>query len=757
MREKELRLALVCYGGISLAVYMHGITREVWHLARSARGLAESPVERVYARLLDAVADEADLRLHILVDILAGASAGGLNAIFLGQAIATGGSLDPLTELWLTRADIDALLDPAARPGSRVAKMWAMPIAWAAGRELAAEPGEEATGVEVRGKLAGLVRSRWFAPPFDGPGFTATILDALDAIADRPCGPPLLPEGQPLDLIVTVTDFTGHPERLRLHSPALVSETEHRLTIAFTDRGRGARRLAEPAALAFAGRATASFPGAFPPFAVAELDAVLAARGQDWPGREAFLARAFPGRDPHAAVLIDGSVLANAPFRPAIDALRNRPAAREIDRRFVYLDPHPGKRAVRLSGWEGGAPGFLATLLGALSDIPRTQPIRDALDVIARRSERIEGIAATVATIAPEVERAVEDALGSTFLLRAPTAARLAAWRQRAHDRAARAAGFAYAAYAHVKLAGIVDEIAVLLAALAGPDAATADAIRTALAAALAPAPGEIGADRVSARFVDLFRAHDLRFRIRRLRFLAQRIATLEHEGALTPEQAEPLRDAVYAALAPFLALATEDEYDAAVRAAARVAVAAPAEALARLAVARDLTARDAECDERLAAAFAPLARATRRPLLFAWLGYPFYDAATLPLAGGESLDEFGPVKVDRVSPDDVTAFAGLQGGLKGVRFHGFGAFFSRAWREHDYLWGRLNGVERLFAIVASTLPPGRGIDPATLAALRHDAFVAVLAEERPRLVRSAALIDRIAAALGVAQPAPIA
>ncbi len=27
MREKELRLALVCYGGISLAVYMHGITR----------------------------------------------------------------------------------------------------------------------------------------------------------------------------------------------------------------------------------------------------------------------------------------------------------------------------------------------------------------------------------------------------------------------------------------------------------------------------------------------------------------------------------------------------------------------------------------------------------------------------------------------------------------------------------------------------------------------------------------------------------
>ena len=37
MRQKELRLALVCYGGVSLAVYMHGVTKEVWHLARASR------------------------------------------------------------------------------------------------------------------------------------------------------------------------------------------------------------------------------------------------------------------------------------------------------------------------------------------------------------------------------------------------------------------------------------------------------------------------------------------------------------------------------------------------------------------------------------------------------------------------------------------------------------------------------------------------------------------------------------------------
>ena len=41
MREKELRLALVCYGGISLAVYMHGITKEIWRLARASQAYHE--------------------------------------------------------------------------------------------------------------------------------------------------------------------------------------------------------------------------------------------------------------------------------------------------------------------------------------------------------------------------------------------------------------------------------------------------------------------------------------------------------------------------------------------------------------------------------------------------------------------------------------------------------------------------------------------------------------------------------------------
>ena len=40
--------------------------------------------------------------------------------------------------------------------------------------------------------------------------------------------------------------------------------------------------MADVIGLAFAARATASFPGAFPPFNAREMDATLKARGEQW-------------------------------------------------------------------------------------------------------------------------------------------------------------------------------------------------------------------------------------------------------------------------------------------------------------------------------------------------------------------------------------------------------------------------------------------------------------------------------------------
>src|SRR6478609_11909965 len=117
IRDRELRLALVCYGGISLAVYMHGITKEIWRLARASCAAREGEAGNgIYRLLLDEIRESSGINLRVLVDILSGASAGGINAVFLAQAISTGQSLDPLTDMWMEHADVEALIEPRQAP-----------------------------------------------------------------------------------------------------------------------------------------------------------------------------------------------------------------------------------------------------------------------------------------------------------------------------------------------------------------------------------------------------------------------------------------------------------------------------------------------------------------------------------------------------------------------------------------------------------------------------------------------------------------
>jgi hypothetical protein len=106
---------------------------------------------------------------------------------------------------------------------------------------------------------------------------------------------------------------------------------------------------------------------------------------------------------------------------------------------------------------------------------------------------------------------------------------------------------------------------------------------------------------------------------------------------------------------------------------------------------------------------------------------------------------------VDRISPDDCGAIrtGGAAATLKGIQFNSFGAFFSRAYRENDYLWGRLHGAERLIDIVASTLSAEQQLAPETVAALKGEAFQAILAEERPRLTSIQPLFDELEAQVG--------
>lgn len=774
MRQKELRIALVCYGGVSLAVYMHGVTKELWKLARASRayhgGVAPTDgTEAAYFKLLERIERHFNLRIRVLPDIIAGASAGGINGVFLAQALHSGQSLEPLTNLWLERADVDVLLDPDARPGSRIAKFWAMPIVYwllkRPGNVISASVAPE-TRSEVRAKLSRLIRSRWFEPPFGGLGFSKLLCEALQAMQAGGADAPLLPPDHPLDLFVTATDFRGHAQVLRLHSPEQIEESEHRLSIGFraATPALAGESLAAPVELVFAARATASFPGAFPPLQLAEIDSLAADRGEPWASRTAFVERIMPEHshrgDAEAVALIDGSVLVNAPFAEAMGVLRDRPALREVDRRFVYIDPHPdqigGQRRT-----DSRPPGFFSVIFGSLSSIPREQPVRDNLEEIARRSRQMEKLKGIVDSLRPDVEDAVEQLFGRTLFFDRPSVKRLSAWRAKAQQAAAERAGFTFQAYGQVKLGGILSDLAdTVLAAAPELMLPNTDPIADRLGTWLAAH----GLDHLTAMrggasdaAISFFRDHDLGFRVRRLRLLARRLSEeWDDIDAAAPDARENARNTVYQALSLYF----EREGPAALGrdfgSVARLVMQEPALVLNTIANRRQLAATDTVVDAMLVECLATLPKELRRRILLTYLGFPFYDTVTLPLLRGEGTTEFEPAKVDRISPDDCQSIrrGGAGAMLRGTEFYNFGAFFSRAYRENDYLWGRLHGVERMVDLLASALPAGTLLDPAERVRFKHEAFLAVLDEERSRLIADPGLVPGVRAEV-IAKAAP--
>jgi hypothetical protein len=138
------------------------------------------------------------------------------------------------------------------------------------------------------------------------------------------------------------------------------------------------------------------------------------------------------------------------------------------------------------------------------------------------------------------------------------------------------------------------------------------------------------------------------------------------------------------------------------------------------------------------------------------YLGFPFYDISTLPMLQGEGLDEFNPIKVDRIAPDDAQSIrsGGAAASLKGIEFNSFGAFFSRKYRENDYLWGRLHGAERLIDIIFSTAPSQT---PDVVDRYKYRMLSAILAEEELQLDAVADLFPILRAELAAGPLAKMA
>ncbi|MFJ3307692.1 patatin-like protein [Streptomyces sp. NPDC086549] len=305
----ELRIATAMTGGVSLAVWMGGVARELnllqqaawWRNALPEDAPLPDPAataggdERarvLYLRLLDL------LDTTVSVDVLSGTSAGGINAALLGLARARSWDLGPLRDFWLKSGAFETLLrDPTQKkPPSLL----------------------QGDGVLFQDLVHGI--------------------DELDVAArsiPKPSGTVAHDVTGQTQVFITTTLLTGETGRFTDSYGTQVQDEDHRGLFVFDEdslrSGTGAL------AVALAARSSASFPCAFEPSFLPYGNPVAGRPGA--PGRPAMKRYANITR-PHWAA--DGGLLANRPIRPLLRAVFDRPAVRQVRRVLLYVVPTAG-------------------------------------------------------------------------------------------------------------------------------------------------------------------------------------------------------------------------------------------------------------------------------------------------------------------------------------------------------------------------------------------------------------------------------
>jgi len=809
VKEKELRLALVCYGGVSLAVYMHGITKEILKLVRASKDYHNGPgvrgrneyvevapdrgdetdTEPVYFDLLKEIGERLDLR--VIVDIIAGTSAGGVNGIILARALAHDLRIDPIRSFWLTHSDVADLM-PEHKKAGPLRKWYLRPVIWYFMWRHRKDLGGHK---DMKHKLSMFLRSRWFTPPFEGLHLSDVLFEGFSSMGEPPKPrESLLPPGQSLDLMVTLTDFHGFTKTTPIHNPPEISEREHRHVMHLSYRQSLSHEEVSDfdgdniPALAFAARATSSFPGAFPPAQLGEVDTLLHRKGLDWKKRVDFLYDNFypymmAGINPAEASFIDGSVLNNKPFAQAIAAISGRPAYRHVDRRVLYIEPHPENS--RNSNW-GKVPGFFGTLKGALSDIPRHEPIHDDLTSVITFNDRVGRLQSIIEAVRPQIQAMVNIVAGPS-LEDIRTAPEIAALRHAANEMVAKQTGFAYESYLRLKLDNVLERTQESVIRVCGynKDSNQARRVRlllsawadqkkvSAAAADVMPVQSDSHSPLRDRPWIDFLMKFDTHYRRRRLHFVIRALNRLyEHlnEKVFRDLKSENL-DAMKSSFYNVLSILQSDNGKGAQRKSANsdlkstfhelVAMDLPIHnnqisvsenviglvdnGLDLLAADLSLSALDDMTDEILAVRIQEtLPTAARREILEHYLGFPVWDVLAFPITNWQDLGEFDEIRIDRLSPDDSNTLrsGGAESCLKGIQFHHFGAFFSKEYRENDFLWGRIHAAERLIDIVVDAARLEGAAHNIDILNLKKRALCNILETERPHLPACNDLID---------------
>jgi len=325
--------------------FFGGVSLAVYESGTAVEFLRLVTGDGIYKKLHDQIGP-------VKVDIISGTSAGGLSAAFLATALISGApNLDPLLRLWLKKANFETLLTPS---GSKTANSL-----------------------------------------LNGDRFLELIEEALNQIAgdstDRE------PYQQYLDLFMTATSLEGDVSSFELHNQKIDARSHQRV---FRFRYRGPdirqRNVGEPeqndfdakhrSLLAVAARASSCFPMVFKP--------VLISREQ------------FKHLSPELekdSLHIDGGVLDNKPIRLALEAVFQRRADKQVDRRLFYVEPIPeniNDVPQPLEQSRAGEGNHLWTplrvLYAAVKDLPSYQSISSALDELRIRNDELDEVRQTL-------------------------------------------------------------------------------------------------------------------------------------------------------------------------------------------------------------------------------------------------------------------------------------------------------------------------------------------------------------------------
>ena len=766
---QEIRYAVVMYGGVSLAIYMNGIAQEMLRLVRSTS--VDNPdnlkgTEKLYRELScllhlgrkpgDTISADAP-RTRFVIDVLAGTSAGGINAVFLAKALALKSrNLDELRKLWMNKADLDTLLnDGKGEEDGR------FPITWPKKSLLNSR------------RMYGLLRYA-----FGQMDQHDTIDTTARESADR------------IDLYVTATDLNGLAVPIELTDKPLL-ERVHRTVFHFEyDPLENLNDFdsTHNTMLAFASRCTSSFPGAFEPMRFEDmLPTPTAAEIEDY--RHFFETYTEPGDTVDSPLneldftkrsFADGGYLDNRPFGHVIDRIGERTSNCTAFRKLVFVDPFPEHLDQCPPRKEFT---FVENSMLAASTLPRYETIRQDIARINEANRR--------ALRAAEIEKALFR-LDPTGVQLVPEQMKLGQnYGELYMDELLTRCGPLFVAEQQMKVATVSNWLALVVTRQLGFNEAgdyyrVIRLIVRAWRNATFAGNKQDGTDSNRRSLTEFIRLYDFAFRMSRLRYL---IYMMDRVSAYTDEEFNEFRDhlrsagllsladtplfsrqAFLAALAPIRKRQTEllvalqrmnrhmearnrkpldtDEYTTlrkhleALRThfenkdlmkllhlvnsdeqqnyanqlyrEAAISIGNYFSALSDIIYInlRGVLNEHMQLQQDAGSPGTPLASLAANWLHRLWDSYEIIGNVMARLLPHGQIGESGTVEVFRIGPADtdlsIHGATRNEQKLAGAKLGAFGAFLSEDWRENDILWGRLDGAERL---IVSLLP-----DPADTA-----------------------------------------